>query len=136
MSLTVASSGRKLNQQAANLLWYRNKKDEGIIFDKFFSLFPMPALALVYTAAKCCIDEWSDGKRVDISFSSGDYREVYDKHLANLKKFDTRTKDHGILAGILTELNNNGRYSGSKKCPNVYAFSGNWRIASQHLSII
>ncbi|KAG1858495.1 hypothetical protein F4604DRAFT_1684906 [Suillus subluteus] len=99
----------KLNQQAANLLWYRNKKDEGIIFDKFFSLFPMPALALVYTAAECCIDEWSDGEWVDISFSSGDYREVYDKHLTNLKKFNTQTKDHGILDGILMELNNNGR---------------------------
>ncbi|KAG1897496.1 uncharacterized protein F5891DRAFT_982673 [Suillus fuscotomentosus] len=45
----------------------------------------------------------------DISFSSGDYREVYDKHLTNLKKFHTQTKVHGILDGILTELNNNGR---------------------------
>ncbi|KAG1841650.1 hypothetical protein DFJ58DRAFT_856318 [Suillus subalutaceus] len=98
----------RLNQQAANLLWYCNK-DEGIVFEKFFSPFPMPALALVYTAAECCIDEWSDSEQVDISFSSGDYREVYDKHLANLKKFDTRTKDHGTLDGILTELNNNGR---------------------------
>ncbi|KAG1831693.1 hypothetical protein DFJ58DRAFT_736544 [Suillus subalutaceus] len=52
------------------------------------------------------------GERVYISFSGGDYREVYDKHLVNLKKFDTRTKDHGILDGILTELNNNGRPSG------------------------
>ncbi|KAG1835321.1 hypothetical protein DFJ58DRAFT_868295 [Suillus subalutaceus] len=52
----------RLNQQAANLLLYRNKKDEGIVFKKFFSPFPMPALALVYTAAKCCIDEWSDGE--------------------------------------------------------------------------
>ncbi|KAG2739605.1 hypothetical protein P692DRAFT_20755194 [Suillus brevipes Sb2] len=99
----------RLNQQAANILWYRNKKDEGVIFEKAFSLFPLPALALVYTAAECCIDEWYEGKHEDISFSSSEYREAYDWHLANLKKFDARTKDHGILDSILTELNNNGR---------------------------
>ncbi|KAG1887206.1 hypothetical protein F4604DRAFT_1570919, partial [Suillus subluteus] len=99
----------RLNQQAANLLRYRNKKDEGIVFEKYFLLFPIPALALVYTAAECCIDEWYDGEQVDISFSSSDYKEIYNKHLANLKKFHTRTKDHGILDGILTEINNNGR---------------------------
>ncbi|KAG1785299.1 uncharacterized protein HD556DRAFT_1450807 [Suillus plorans] len=37
------------------------------------------------------------------------YREAYDRHLANLKKFHARMKDHGILNSILTELNNNGR---------------------------
>ncbi|KAG1763525.1 hypothetical protein EDD22DRAFT_1022498 [Suillus occidentalis] len=99
----------RLNQQAANILWYRNKKDEGVVFEKAFSPFPLPALALVYTAAECCIDEWYEGEREDISFSSGEYREAYDRHLANLKKFDARTKDHGILDSILTELNNNGR---------------------------
>ncbi|KAG1751473.1 uncharacterized protein EDB91DRAFT_1243734 [Suillus paluster] len=79
----------RLNQQAANLLWYCNKKDEGI--------------------AKCCIDEWYDGEWVDISFSSSKYREAYDRHLVNLKKFHTQMKDHRILDGILVELNNNGR---------------------------
>ncbi|KAG2135269.1 hypothetical protein DEU56DRAFT_949198 [Suillus clintonianus] len=99
----------KLNQKAANLLWYSNKKDEGVMFDKLFTLFPIPALALVYTAAECCVDEWVDGERIDISFSCGEYKEAYDKHLANLKKFHVRTKDHGILDGILKEINDNGR---------------------------
>ncbi|KAG1850656.1 hypothetical protein F4604DRAFT_1687054 [Suillus subluteus] len=83
----------RLNQQAANLLWYRNKKDEGIVFEKFF-----------FRRFQCQPWPWCTPH-----FSSGDYREVYDKHLTNLKKFDTRTKDHGILDGILMELNNNGR---------------------------
>ncbi|KAG1778109.1 hypothetical protein EV702DRAFT_1044801 [Suillus placidus] len=53
----------RLNQQAANLLWYRNKKDEGIIFEKYFLPFPIPALALVYTAyvahqVTCCVVLW------------------------------------------------------------------------------
>ncbi|KAG1738658.1 uncharacterized protein EDB91DRAFT_1249196 [Suillus paluster] len=99
----------RLNQQAENLLWYCNKKNEGIVFEKFFSPFPIPALALVYTTAECCIDEWYDGKRVDISFSSSEYREAYDMHLVNLKKFHTQMKDQGILDGILAEFNNNGR---------------------------
>ncbi|KAG1811738.1 uncharacterized protein BJ212DRAFT_1277378, partial [Suillus subaureus] len=40
----------KLNQKVANLLWYSNKKDEGVMFEKLFNLFPIPALALVYAA--------------------------------------------------------------------------------------
>ncbi|KAG2048203.1 hypothetical protein BDR06DRAFT_895973, partial [Suillus hirtellus] len=99
----------RLNQQAANILWYCNKKDEGVVFKKAFSLFLIAALALVYTAAECCIDEWYEGEREDISFLSSEYREAYDWHLMNLKKFDAQTKDHGILDSILTELNNNGR---------------------------
>ncbi|KAG1827340.1 uncharacterized protein BJ212DRAFT_1294640 [Suillus subaureus] len=79
-----------------NLLWYHNKKDKGIVFEKFFSPFPVAALALVYTAAECCIDEWSDSKQMDISFLSNEYKEAYDKHIANLKN-------------ILKELNDNGR---------------------------
>ncbi|KAG2130282.1 uncharacterized protein EDB93DRAFT_1255956 [Suillus bovinus] len=99
----------KLNQKAENLLWYSNKKDEGVMFEKLFTLFPIPALALVYAAAEYCVDEWVDGKRTDISFSCGEYKEAYDKHLANLNKFHLRTKDHGILNGILKEINDNGR---------------------------
>jgi hypothetical protein len=45
----------RLNQQAANILWYHNKKDEGVVFEKAFSPFPIPALALVYTAVSCAI---------------------------------------------------------------------------------
>ncbi|KAG2739269.1 hypothetical protein P692DRAFT_20701713, partial [Suillus brevipes Sb2] len=99
----------KLNQKAANLLWYSNKKDEGVMFEKLFTPFPIPALALVYAAAECYVNEWVDGERIDISFLYGEYKEAYDKHLANLKKFHVRTKDHGILDGILKEINNNGR---------------------------
>ncbi|KAG2144161.1 uncharacterized protein EDB93DRAFT_1087752 [Suillus bovinus] len=77
----------KLNQKAANLLWYSNKKDEGVMFEKLFTPFPIPALALVYTAAECCVDEWVDSERTDISFLCGEYKEAYDKHLANLNKF-------------------------------------------------
>ncbi|KAG2739142.1 hypothetical protein P692DRAFT_201873422 [Suillus brevipes Sb2] len=77
--------------------------DEGIMFEKYFTPFPIPALALLYTAAECCIDEWTDGERSDIHFSSGEYKAVYDKHLANLKKFDSQTKAHGILDSILKD---------------------------------
>ncbi|KAG1763517.1 hypothetical protein EDD22DRAFT_776991, partial [Suillus occidentalis] len=68
----------RLNQQVANILWYHNKKNEGVMCEKAFSPFPLPALALVHTAAECCIDEWYEGKCKDISFLSGEYREAYD----------------------------------------------------------
>ncbi|KAG1755303.1 hypothetical protein EDD22DRAFT_957396 [Suillus occidentalis] len=99
----------RLNQKGANLLWYQNKRDEGIMFENQFTPFPIPALALLYTAAECCIDEWTDGERSDINFASSEYKEVYDKHLTNLRKFDTQTKAHGILDSILKDINNNGR---------------------------
>ncbi|KAG1799688.1 uncharacterized protein HD556DRAFT_1439346 [Suillus plorans] len=79
------------------------------MFEKYFTPFPIPALALLYTAAECCIDEWTDRERSDINFSSGEYKAVYDKHLANLRKFDSRTKAHGILDSILKDINVNGR---------------------------
>ncbi|KAG1785769.1 uncharacterized protein HD556DRAFT_1314035 [Suillus plorans] len=91
----------RLNQKGANLIWYQNKRDEGIMFDKYFTPFPIPALALLYTAA--------DGECIDICFSSGEYKAVYDKHLANLKRFQVQTKDHGILDTILKDINNSGR---------------------------
>ena len=46
----------KLNQKAANLIWYRNKKDEGIVFEKYFTPFPIPAMALLYTAVSHAIE--------------------------------------------------------------------------------
>ncbi|KAG1852580.1 hypothetical protein C8R48DRAFT_777403 [Suillus tomentosus] len=98
----------KLTQKAANLIWYRNKKDEGIVFAKYFTLFAIPAMALCYTAAECCIDEWVDGDRVDISFSGDEYQAVYDKHLANLNRFHLHTKDLGILDAICKEINVTG----------------------------
>ncbi|KAG1748851.1 uncharacterized protein EDB91DRAFT_1078990 [Suillus paluster] len=76
----------RLNEKGANLLWYQNKRDKGIVFEKYFSLFPIPALALLYTAAECCVDEWTDGE-----------------------KFHTWIKDHGILDAILNDINDNGR---------------------------
>jgi hypothetical protein len=39
----------RLNQKGANLLWYQNKRDEGVMFEKYFTPFPIPALALLYT---------------------------------------------------------------------------------------
>jgi len=39
----------RLNQKGANLLWYQNKRDEGVMFEKYFTPFPIPALAFLYT---------------------------------------------------------------------------------------
>ncbi|KAG1811733.1 uncharacterized protein BJ212DRAFT_1301774 [Suillus subaureus] len=47
--------------------------------------------------AECCVNEWVDGEWIDISFLCGEYKEAYDKHLANLKKFNARMKDHAYL---------------------------------------
>ncbi|KAG1766093.1 hypothetical protein EDD22DRAFT_774448 [Suillus occidentalis] len=99
----------KLTQKAANAVWFRNKKDKGIVFASYFTPFPIPAMALLYTAAECCIDEWANSKCIDITFSEDEYKETYDKHIMNLKKFTTLTKEHGILNTIQKDLTNNGQ---------------------------
>jgi hypothetical protein len=40
----------KLTQKGANAVWFRNRKDEGIVFAPYFTPFPIPAMALLYTA--------------------------------------------------------------------------------------
>jgi hypothetical protein len=44
-----------------------------------------------------CMGYDTDGERSDINFSSGKYKAVYDKHLANLRKFIHERKPMGSL---------------------------------------
>ncbi|KAG1823781.1 uncharacterized protein BJ212DRAFT_1476644 [Suillus subaureus] len=99
----------KLTQKAVNVVWYHNTKDKGIIFRHYFTPFPIPAMALLYTVAECCIDKWANGECIDITFSEDKYKETYDKHITNLKKFATLTKEHGILDTIQKDINNSGQ---------------------------
>ncbi|KAI6097633.1 hypothetical protein EDD16DRAFT_1499219, partial [Pisolithus croceorrhizus] len=50
-----------LIQKIINTMWFTNKHDDSVMFHDYFKPFPYPALALVLTAIKCCIDEWVMG---------------------------------------------------------------------------
>ncbi|KAH7919168.1 hypothetical protein BV22DRAFT_1051237 [Leucogyrophana mollusca] len=49
------------------------------------------------------------GTRTEVSFTEEEYKEVYEKHLANLLKFDEHTRAHGVLPATLQRLHDNGR---------------------------
>ncbi|EDR12207.1 uncharacterized protein LACBIDRAFT_323308 [Laccaria bicolor S238N-H82] len=48
-------------QKAINCMWFKNRRDEGILFETFFKGMPLPAIALLLTAIEANIDEWLTG---------------------------------------------------------------------------
>ncbi|KAG6375838.1 hypothetical protein JVT61DRAFT_2697 [Boletus reticuloceps] len=117
----------KIIQKAINISFYRNKRDEGVLYPEYFQPFPMAGVALILTVVgvqsfvshltqshtntqvEACIDEWSSGDRNDIPFNEPTFRPVYQNHLNQLQKFAALTKDHEIMPKLLSHLDNNGR---------------------------
>ncbi|KAH7904151.1 hypothetical protein BJ138DRAFT_1019520 [Hygrophoropsis aurantiaca] len=98
----------KIIQTAINLVCFRNKRDLGVIYEEYFNPFPVTGLAFIFTAIECCIDEWASGTRTEVSFTEEGYKEVYDRHVANLRKFDEHTRAHEILPTLLQRLHDSG----------------------------
>jgi hypothetical protein len=42
--------GHPIIQKAVNTVWFKNKRDEGILFAEDFEPLPVPAIALILTA--------------------------------------------------------------------------------------
>ncbi|KAF8415943.1 hypothetical protein L210DRAFT_3430169 [Boletus edulis BED1] len=99
----------KIIQKAINISFYKNKRDEGVLYPEYFQPFPMAGVALILTVVEACIDEWSSGDRNDIPFNEPTFRPVYQNHLNQLRKFAALTKDHEIMPKLLSHLDNNGR---------------------------
>ena len=47
---------------------------------------------------------------MDITFTEQAYKEVYTKHVGNLKQFHARSEAHRILSVMLKKLDENGQY--------------------------
>jgi len=47
---------------------------------------------------------------MDISFTEQAYKDVYTKHVNNLKQFHARSEAHGILPSMLKKIDENGWY--------------------------
>jgi len=84
-------------QQALHAAWFSNNSDVGAksAVKKLFKPMPIPAMALLWTAIQCRIDEWrtGDGKRKDIQFSRAAYQNVLHAHINNMEKFDCVARD-------------------------------------------
>ncbi|KII84509.1 hypothetical protein PLICRDRAFT_32215 [Plicaturopsis crispa FD-325 SS-3] len=99
----------RIIQKLVNIQWFKDRQDIGPIFEDQFEAFPEVALALVFTAVECAIDEWSSGVKSLVTFSGERYHSVYREHLKAIYEFDQRSREHGILSQIKLKLGTNGR---------------------------
>lgn len=44
--------GAKIIQKGVNAMWFRDKKDEGVLYPEFYKPFPEVGLALLLTAVR------------------------------------------------------------------------------------
>ncbi|KIJ12241.1 hypothetical protein PAXINDRAFT_14865 [Paxillus involutus ATCC 200175] len=100
----------RIIQKAINIAYYCNKKDEGVVYSQYFQPFPLRGVALMLTVIENCIYEWLEGERMDVHFSEPTYyKDIYDKHVVNLHRFNAQTKEYGILPKMLKRLDANGQ---------------------------
>ncbi|KAG1824017.1 hypothetical protein EV424DRAFT_1346255 [Suillus variegatus] len=100
----------ELLQLGINIMWFANRHDEGVIHHKYFNPMPIEVIALVLTTIKCCIDEWLQGLKEDIKFTSATYGTVYHGHFCSLQHFDERTAPYKLLDKIRVNLHDVARF--------------------------
>lgn len=109
-------------------MWFRNRQDEGVVYDSYFQPIKVETVALILTVVsvffvykiyysdvfqiECCIDEWTTGIRTDCAFTTAAYRDIYVDHLRCLQDFISHDKKYGkdnIVGNIIEKLYNRGR---------------------------
>ncbi|KAF8891710.1 hypothetical protein BD779DRAFT_1468650 [Infundibulicybe gibba] len=96
-------------QKGINVIWFRNKFDEGIEFSDMFDPIPIEAIAFVLTAVEAAIDEWATGTKTDIPFKADEYRQTYRAHFRSLREYGTHTAGRNLLPKLCQKLYDNGR---------------------------
>lgn len=76
-------------QEAINILWFKNKDDDGMTFQEHFSPMPIPAMALVLAVIQCCIEEWTNGTGAESDWNESRFKSVYQWHIDSLIGFDS-----------------------------------------------
>ncbi|KAH9023486.1 hypothetical protein EDB85DRAFT_1984460 [Lactarius pseudohatsudake] len=83
-------------QKAINVLWFRNREDDGIMFHEHFSPMPIPAIAFIIMLIECCIDEWADGIRKETRWKEVQFQTAYETHIKMLRHF----QQLGVVQGV------------------------------------
>ncbi|KAH8990671.1 hypothetical protein EDB86DRAFT_2831097 [Lactarius hatsudake] len=81
-------------QKAINIMWFRNREDDGVMFHEHFSPMPIPAIAFILTLIECCIDEWADGK--ETRWKEVQFQTAYETHIKMLRHF----QQLGVVQGV------------------------------------
>ena len=114
-------------QKAINAMWFKNKRDEGIVYSDLFNPVSVHSIALILTAVsisdeysdvsnfaqqiECNLDEWISGTKTEVTFWADDYRVIYDSHILSLNSFGSYSKSQGfdLLGWLQRRLYNFGR---------------------------
>ncbi|KAI1782799.1 hypothetical protein LXA43DRAFT_901840 [Ganoderma leucocontextum] len=96
-------------QQMANRIYFKNKKDDGIILKDKYSPFPVVAFALILAAVECAIDEWSDGSFTKVPFTEEKYAPVYRHHLRELRQYEAVSDDMQVVMQLARWIYEDGR---------------------------
>ncbi|KAG1734203.1 uncharacterized protein EDB91DRAFT_1084113 [Suillus paluster] len=99
----------ELLQDGINIMWFANRNDEGIVYHKYFNPIPVEVVALVLTAIECCIDEWLQGLKEDIKFTSATYASIYQAHFDSLQRFHKCTAPYKLLERLCDSLHDRAR---------------------------
>ncbi|KAI0257814.1 hypothetical protein BC834DRAFT_976761 [Gloeopeniophorella convolvens] len=84
-------------QKGINMMWFMNRRDEGILYSVYFNPMPYPAIAFILTGIEFCLDEWRRSEKHDSLKFENSYKEVYDTFLKELTIFEEtgQAKDKG-----------------------------------------
>ncbi|KAG1800498.1 hypothetical protein EV424DRAFT_1545734 [Suillus variegatus] len=94
----------ELLQDGINIMWFANRNDEGVVYPKYFYPIPVEVVALVLTGIECCIDEWLQGLKENIKFTSATYASVYRGHFESLQRFHEHTAPYQLLERLCDSL--------------------------------
>ncbi|KAI0294528.1 hypothetical protein BC826DRAFT_315766 [Russula brevipes] len=99
-------------QQAINVIWFSDRRSEGVMFPTEFNPIPYEAIAVVLAVIECCLDEWSVSPRIEVPFTNEHYKETYVEHLAALKSLTSQglhTRHVDPLFRLRRDLYDEGR---------------------------
>ena len=101
-------------------MWFKNKRDEGIVYPDLFNPISVHSIALILTAVsnsihdfhvsnnlstlqiECNIDEWISSTKMEVTFWADDYRTTYESHVSSLTAFSEYSNSKGLdLLGLL-----------------------------------
>lgn len=58
---------------------------------------------------QCAIDEWNSGVNRAVAFTENNYSAIYEKHIRELKEFETKSEADRIVFQIRTGISKHGR---------------------------
>ncbi|KAI0685865.1 hypothetical protein BC835DRAFT_1420832 [Cytidiella melzeri] len=90
----------QLLQDILNQAFFRNAKDEGIVYSDCFNAskggIPLPTIALIITAIDCAISEFQTGAHVQQEFTEKMFTKRHKNYRTTLENWKKYTIERGV----------------------------------------